>query len=119
MIGIDRVTGRTLRDYEQLVSRVTQVMTTPLGGRIKRPRFGSRVREALNSNLSDSLLVKVQSYAIEAFYNPANGLQDFNPTRCVARRHSTGLHLYFEGHWQARSIQFKVPIDVSTQSATA
>lgn len=113
MIGIDRHSGRKIDGMEQLVSRIIQVMTTPLTGRAKRPKFGSRVRETLGVNMSDSMLIQTQSFAIEAFYNPANGLKDFIPSRCIARRHDTGLHLYFEGKWNGRSVQFEVPVNVS------
>ncbi|NRD72689.1 phage baseplate protein [Shewanella sp. VB17] len=114
MIGIDRSTGRSIDGFAQLVSRVTQVMTTPLSGRAKRPTFGSKVRENLAANMSASMLVRIQAASIEAFYNPVNGLQDFVPSSCVAKRHATGLSLYFEGQWQGRSIKFEVPLDVST-----
>lgn len=113
MIGIDRQTGKRVTDYDQLVSRVIQVMTTPLGGRIKRSKFGSNVRQYLSANMSDIMLVKLQSAALEAFHNTENGLQDFNVDRCVASRHETGLNLYFSGIWQGRKINFEVPIDVS------
>jgi hypothetical protein len=114
MIGIDRNTGRKITGFEQLVSRIIQVMTTPLVGRAKRPKFGSRVRETLADNMSDSMLVRAQGFAIEAFYNPANGLQDFIPSSCVAKRGATGLSLYFEGMWHGRPVKFEVPLDVST-----
>jgi len=114
MIGIDRVTGRKITGFDQLVSRVTQVMTTPLGGRIKRSKFGCNVRKYLAANMSDIMLIRIQSAALEAFYNQANGLGDFSPSSCVAKRHATGLSLYFSGKWQGRQIKFEVPLDVST-----
>ncbi|WP_299492948.1 phage baseplate protein [uncultured Shewanella sp.] len=117
MIGIDRATGQQLEGFEQFVSRVIQVMTTPLTGRAKRAGFGSRVRELLGANMSPSTLVKVQSFAIEAFYNSDNGLNDFIPSRCVAKRRAAGLDLYFEGQWQGRHVNFEVPIDVSTSKS--
>ncbi|MCG7551571.1 phage baseplate protein [Pseudoalteromonas sp. Of7M-16] len=110
MIGIDRNTGRKIDGFDQLVSRITQVMTTPVGGRVKRPKFGSRVRDTLSANMSDSMLVRTQAAAIEAFYNLANGLHDFSPVSCVAVRHASGLHLYFEGHWEGRLVKFGVPL---------
>ncbi len=118
MIGIDRRTGRQIDGFEQLVSRITQVMTTPLAGRAKRPAFGSRVREYLGANMTDTMLVLTQAAAIEAFYNPVNGLQDFVPSSCVAQRHATGLSLYFQGKWQGRQVSFEVPLDVSTSEST-
>ncbi|KUI98992.1 hypothetical protein [Vibrio sp. MEBiC08052] len=118
MIGIDRMTGRQIEGYEQLVSRVTQVMTTPLGGRVKRAAFGSRVREHLAANMTDHMLVRTQSAALEAFYNPENGLSDFIPDSCIATRHATGLSLYFSGNWKGRTVKFEVPLNVSTSEST-
>lgn len=118
MIGIDRRTGKKIDSFEQLVSRVTQVMTTPRGGRIKRSKFGSDVRKTLAANMSDSMLVRTQSAAIEAFYNPVNGLQDFVPSSCVAKRHASGLNLYISGKWQGRNVKFEVPLDVSPSKST-
>ncbi|RBO82630.1 phage baseplate protein [Marinomonas aquiplantarum] len=119
MIGIDRKTGRTIQDFEQLVSRITQVMTTPKAGRVKRANFGSDVRQYLGANMTDSTLIRLQSAAIEAFYEPENGLTDFVPSRCVARRLTNGLALYFEGQWKGKKIEFEVPLDVSPSKSTA
>ncbi len=112
MKGIDRLTGRTIDGFKQLVSRITQVMTSPLSSRAKRPGFGSRVRESLSANMSDGMLMVTQSRAIEAFYNPVNGIGDFLPTSCIARRGANGLSLYFEGVWLGRNIKFEVVLDV-------
>ncbi|MBJ7536641.1 hypothetical protein [Marinomonas transparens] len=118
MIGIDRKTGRRIEDFDQLVSRITQVMTTPTSGRVKRPTFGSRTREYMGANMTDSMLVRLQAAAISAFYDPINGLTDFEPSRCVAKRLTAGLALYFEGNWNGQDIKFEVPLDVSTSKST-
>lgn len=108
MIGIDPRTGRTIDAWEQFVSRVAQVMTTPIGGREKRRDFGCRIPETLAKNTGDDLLLLAQSYAIESFYNPANGLEDFTPSRCVASRHASGIRLRFEGTWRHQQTTFEV-----------
>jgi hypothetical protein len=113
MIGIDRKTGKKITGINQLMSRIEQVMTTPFGGRRKQPKFGSDVRQALAENMTDNMLIKTQSSAIAAFYIEENGISDFKPTRCVAKRHSSGLHLYFEGNWQGYFIKLEDPINVS------
>ncbi|MBJ7539896.1 hypothetical protein [Marinomonas transparens] len=113
MIGIDRKTGRKIEGFDQLVSRIAQVMTTPKVGRAKRPSFGCHVRDYMSANMSDSMIIRLQSAAIAAFYEPINGLTDFVPSRCVAQRLSDGLALYFEGKWNGQSIKFEVPLDVS------
>lgn len=110
MIGMDRATGRTLDGWQQFVSRVSQVLTTPLGGREHRRRFGSRVPELLGRLNSDDVLILAQSRAIDAFYEPVNGINDFQPTRCVASRHATGLRLAFEGTWRRRRVTFEVAV---------
>ena len=110
MIGIDRNTGRTLTGWEQMISRVQQVMTTRIGGREKRRGFGSRVPETLGRNMSDQQLILAQSYAIDAFYNPINGISDFQPTRCIAGRHDSGITLRFEGTWQGQLSTFEVTV---------
>ena len=99
MIGMDRRTGRTIGAWAQFVSRVTQVMTTPLGSREHRRRFGSRVPETL-----------AQAHAIDAFYNPANGIGDFRVESCVATRRpdGPGILLKFRGVWRHERVQFEV-----------
>lgn len=113
MIGMDRKTGRKITGLNQLMSRIEQVMTTPLGGRRKFPKFGSQVREKLGANMTDNMLIRVQSFATEAFYNKENGLSDFVPTRCIAKRRADGVSLYFEGIYQERPIKIEEPIHVS------
>lgn len=110
MIGMDRSSGRTLSAWEQFVSRVTQVMTTPLGAREHRRTFGSRVPETLGKTMSDELLLTAQAYAIDAFYNPDNGLTDFSVESCVASRRDAGagVLLKFTGVWRHERVQFEV-----------
>lgn len=110
MIGIDRDTGRTIDAWPQFVSRVTQVLTTPIGGREHRRRFGSRVPELLGRITGDDVLILAQSRALAAFYEPVNGIADFTPERCLASRHATGLRLAFEGTWRQRRVTFEVPV---------
>lgn len=108
MIGIDRETGATLDDWDQFVSRVTQVLTTPVGAREHRRAFGSRVRETLGKFMGDDLLLRAQAYALEAFYEPANGIGDFKPEQVIASREGNGLRLRFVGAWKNRRMTFEV-----------
>lgn len=108
MIGIDRKTGRTINEWEQFVSRVTQVMTTQISRREKRREFGSRIPELLSENMSDGVLMLAQSYAIEASYPAINGLSEFSPSRCVASRSTSGIVLRFWGKWAGQDVEFEV-----------
>ena len=110
MIGIDRQTGRTIHGHEQFISRVEQVMTTPFSARIKRGGFGSKVPHYLSANTSDSNLGLMQAAAIEAFYHAPNGIGEFAPDRCVAKRHADGVTLHFYGELDQQSIKFEVTL---------
>ena len=105
MIGIDRKTGKMITGFEQFVSRLTQVMTTRIGSREKRRKFGSRLPDLLSRSTSDHLLALAQTYAMEAFYNAENGIQDFTPTRIVATRRQDGITLQFAGTWNDEWIE--------------
>lgn len=108
MIGIDRDTGATVDDWPQFVQRATRALTTPLGTRQKRPLYGCRLLTRLGKNLGDGLLLLAQSDAVEAFYNEANGIDDFKPDTVVATREGAGLRLRLAGTWHNRKMTFEV-----------
>ncbi|NMY49122.1 phage baseplate protein [Pseudomonas sp. WS 5027] len=108
MIGIDRDTGATVDDWPQFVQRATRALTTPLGTRQKRPKYGSNLVTRLSKNLGDELLLLAQSDAAETFYNEANGISDFEPDTIVAVREGAGLRLRLAGTWRNRKMQFEV-----------
>jgi uncharacterized protein len=97
MIGIDRNTGAAVDDWLQFVQRATRALTTPLGTRQKRPLYGSMIPQLL-----------AQSHAAQAFYNPQNGIADFEPQVIVANRQGAGLLLRFAGTWKNRKQSFEV-----------
>lgn len=104
MIGIDRKTGRTLTGWEQFLSRVTQVMTTQIGARNKYRSFGCQLPSTLSRNTSNATLALIQTYAMGAFMNEANGLQDFTPERVVAKRTAIGTLVTFYGTWKGQIV---------------
>lgn len=104
MIGMCRKTGRTLTGWEQLISRITQVMTTYISSRNKARGFGSQLPETLSKNTSNATLSLIQTYAMGAFMNEENGLQDFIPDRVVAERAPNGAAVTFYGKWNGQFI---------------
>ncbi|ADZ91102.1 phage baseplate protein [Marinomonas mediterranea] len=113
-MDIDRKTGNEITDFDFLVSRITQVLTTPFGGRAKRPEFGSDVPKFLSANMSPGEAVRCQSAAIAAFYIPENGLSDFIPKRCLVKSGEIGFIFYIEGEWRGRLHTFEALVDVSS-----
>lgn len=108
MIGIDRDTGATVDDWPQFVQRATRALTTPLGTRQKRPLYGSRLMTRLAQNMGEGLLILAQSDTVEAFYNEANGIDDFKPETVVATRDEAGLRISLAGVWKNRKMTFEV-----------
>ncbi len=108
MIGIDRDTGATVDDWPQFVQRAIRALTTPLGTRQKLPLYGCRLPTRLAKNMGDGLLILAQGDAIDAFYNPANGIGEFKPETVVATREGAGLRLSLAGIWKNRKMSFEV-----------
>lgn len=110
MIGIDRDTGATVDGWDLFVQRAMRALTTPLGTRQKRPLYGSRLPSRGGRTMGDQLLILAQGDALETFYNPANGLSEFEPTAAVALRGSDGIRLRISGIWKHRQMTFEVPL---------
>lgn len=105
MVGMCRKTGRTITGWDQFISRVTQVMTTYISARNKVRGFGSQLPATLSRNTSNATLALIQTYAMGAFMNPENGLEDFTPLRVVAERTSNGTSVTFYGKWNGRFVE--------------
>lgn len=104
MIGMCRKTGKTLTGWDQFISRVTQVMTTYISARNKARGFGSQLPATLSLNTSNATLALIQTYAMGAFMNHLNGLEDFTPSRVVAERTKNGTSVTFYGKWDGRMV---------------
>lgn len=104
MIGMCRKTGRTLTSWDQFISRVTQVMTTYISSRNKVRGFGSQLPATLSLNTSNATLALIQTYAMGAFMNEANGLSDFTPSRVVATLTEDGTAVTFYGTWNGQLV---------------
>lgn len=64
MNGMDRNTGKRLSGIEHLRQSVVDILTTPLGSRVMRRTYGSRLFELLDSPLNAS--TQVQFFAATA-----------------------------------------------------
>ncbi|WP_163836971.1 phage baseplate protein [Spartinivicinus ruber] len=111
MIGIDRVTGKTITGETQLISRIQQVITTPIGGRLKRRAFGSRVPELMGQLQTPQNAMLAQMYILEALKNPANDVQDFTPKRCQVMAGEQGFIAVLTGQWEEKNTTLEVVIE--------
>lgn len=112
MIGVHPVTLETIYDMQQLQARFMNMVTTYKGSRERQRLFGSDCRKNMDNNMSDSVLVQIQSRAIDGVLDPNNGLLDFTITKCQATRTSTGAMLTVTGTWYKDKVSFEVPVNV-------
>lgn len=110
MIGIDRA-GRTITGETQLISRIQQVITTPIGGRLKRRDFGSRVPELMGKLQTPQNAMLAQMYILEALKNSANDVQDFTAQRCQVMSGEQGFIAVLAGEWEEEQLTIEVEIE--------
>lgn len=73
---MDRTTGKTLSGIRHLRQRIADVLTTPIGTRVMRRDYGSRIFELIDNPTNERFKVEMTMAVYEAFNNPVNGLFD-------------------------------------------
>ena len=66
MTGMDRETGKALSGIEHLRQSIRDILTTPIGSRVMRRDYGSRLFELLDSPLNDGVLGEIYAATAEA-----------------------------------------------------
>lgn len=112
MIGMDRRTGLAIDDTAQLVSRLTQVMTTPKGARNRVREFGSDVVKHLSANVTPTTALLMKSAAFSATKEPVNGLLDFECSQITIQPTSDGCRMEFTGKFNGKTETVSVPLNV-------
>ncbi|MBB5612003.1 hypothetical protein HDE71_001000 [Janthinobacterium sp. S3M3] len=65
MMGMNASTGRSLTGLAHLRQSIADILTTPIGSRIRRRRYGSEVPELIDQPLSEATQLRI--YAATAF----------------------------------------------------
>ena len=65
MMGMHAATGRSLTGLGHLRQSVTDILTTPMGSRIRRRRYGSEVPELIDQPLNSATVLRI--YAATAY----------------------------------------------------
>ncbi|MCP3967206.1 MAG: phage baseplate protein [Lentisphaerae bacterium] len=66
MTGIDHTTGRYLSGLDHLKQSINDILTTPIGTRVMRREYGSRLPRLVDAPLNSSTLVDLYSVTAEA-----------------------------------------------------
>lgn len=66
MAGMSRATGTTLSGFDHLKQSITDILTTPVGSRVHRRDYGSRLPELVDRPINNSLVADLVAATAEA-----------------------------------------------------
>lgn len=66
MTGMNAATGRSLADIDHLKQSLRDILTTPLGSRVMRRDYGSRLYQLVDRPVNQAFLVDVFAATAEA-----------------------------------------------------
>ncbi|EKN00976.1 MULTISPECIES: GPW/gp25 family protein [unclassified Acidocella] len=112
MIGTDANTGKALGDIAHLRQSIRDILSTPLGSRVKRRTYGSDLYKLIDAPLNRSTLAQIYSATVGA-------LQTWEPRILVLKVQATAapgvLTLDLYGQYLPNGQQIALPgISVTT-----
>lgn len=69
MIGMDKATGCAVADLEHLRQSIVDILTTPIGSRVMRRDYGSKIFQRLDAPITGELVAEIYSDVVEALFN--------------------------------------------------
>jgi phage baseplate assembly protein W len=69
MNGMNRFTGESLTGIDHLRQSIIDILTTPIGSRVMRRDYGSRLYELVDAPINRALLVEIYTAVSEALIN--------------------------------------------------
>ena len=69
MTGMDRASGKPLADLLHLRQSITDILSTPIGSRIMRREYGSRLFKRIDSAITGELIAEIYADVVEALFN--------------------------------------------------
>ena len=69
MQGMNINTGRSIEDMEHLRQSITNILSTPIGSRVMRRDYGSRLFKRLDAPLTGELLAEIYADVVEALFS--------------------------------------------------
>jgi phage baseplate assembly protein W len=66
MIGMSSITGKALEGLEHLRQSIRDILTTPIGSRVMRRGYGSRLFELIDRPINSRWIIDAFAYVAEA-----------------------------------------------------
>jgi len=108
MMGMNASTGRSLTGLAHLRQSIADILTTPIGSRIRRRRYGSEVPELIDQPLNEATQLRI--YAATAFalrrWEPRLSLSNVQLTRDT----DGAIAVLLEGTANGQGITMAVPV---------
>lgn len=108
MMGMNATTGASLLGLDHLRQSVADILSTPIGTRIRRRRYGSEVPELIDQPLNNATQLRI--YAATAFalrrWEPRLELSSIQMTRGT----DGAIALMLEGTADGQGITLAVPV---------
>ena len=108
MMGMHAASGRSLTGLDHLRQSVADIITTPIGSRIRRRRYGSEVPELIDQPLHSATQLRI--YAATAFalrrWEPRLQLSSVQLTRDT----DGAIALLLDGTANGQGITLAIPV---------
>ena len=69
MKGMNNITGTPLDGLAHLRQSITDILSTPLGSRVMRREYGSRLFQRVDAPITGELIAEIYSDVVEALFN--------------------------------------------------
>jgi phage baseplate assembly protein W len=69
MNGMNKTTGRPLGGLAHLKQSIADILSTPIGSRVMRRDYGSRIFQRLDAPMTGELVAEIYSDVVEALFN--------------------------------------------------
>jgi phage baseplate assembly protein W len=66
MTGMSRDTGRSLDEVDHIAQSIADILTTPIGSRIKRREYGSLIPELIDQPANPANLLRLKAASVMA-----------------------------------------------------
>lgn len=69
MNGMDNLTGKSLVGLAHLRQSIADILTTPIGSRVMRRDYGSRIFQRIDAPMTGELVAEIYADVVEALFN--------------------------------------------------
>lgn len=112
MPGMSRTTGRLLDDLAHLRQSVTDILTTPIGSRVMRRDYGSRLFELVDAPINARTLGDIYAATVDALrrWEPRIAVRRVRVLEAAAGRLALALEADFRDGAERRRLDLPVEV---------